>query len=180
MSTESNPEKFESKGLKQEAEHMDSKWLEPKDEHIVYEALSAIADGRFELTGESSAKCTSTSRGKFYTVNYDPDTNQIMSDDNMAYYRGEVSYPMVAMLLAIDAFEYDHTILDALKGIAWKDINQRNKNDYMKSVGEVLRDLEEKGVKIEIIENEVKRIFTWITGLELKYLGNKVVPPKAY
>ncbi len=159
---------------------MDKSWLKPKDEHIIYEALSAIADNRFELIDECNAKCTSTSKGKFYSIQYDKSLNAIMSNDNMAYYRGEVSYPMVAMLLVIGAFEYDKTILEALKEIPWKDINQRNKNDYMRSVEEVLRDLETKGIDVEKIKTETQRIFVWVMGLKLKYLGDKVVPPNAY
>lgn len=156
------------------------KWLKPRDEHIVYEALSAIADGRFELTDETTGKCTSTSKGKFYTITYDGDSKEIMSNDNMAYFRGEVSYPMVAMLLVKGECSYDKSILEHLKNIAWKAINQKNKNDYMKSVDQVLKDLEEQKVDVNLIKNEVKKIFEFILAIELSYLGNKTFPPKAY
>jgi hypothetical protein len=155
-------------------------WLKPKDEHIVHEALSALADGRFELIDENNAKCTSTSQGKFYSVKYDPKTHSIMSNDNMAYYRDEISYPMVAMLLKKGEIEFDQEILVYLKNIKWKDINQKNKNDYMKSVNEVLGYLEAQGVDIELISNEVDRIFEFIMKLNLNKLGDKVPPPNAY
>lgn len=44
------------------------KWQKPKDEHIIYEALSAIADERFELIDPKHAKCTSTPKGKFCEI----------------------------------------------------------------------------------------------------------------
>lgn len=155
-------------------------WLKPKDEHIIHEALSAIADERLELIDENNAKCTSTSKGKFYTIKYDPATESIMSDDNMAYYRDEVSYPMVALLLSRGNINYDHEILQYLKGIKWKDINRKNKNDYMKSVNEVLSNLDEKDVNTEVIKTEVNKIFQLILNLDLKKLGEKILPPQAY
>jgi len=155
-------------------------WIKPRDSHIVYEALSAIADGRFELTGENTAKCTSTSQGKFYEIELDPKTNSIMSNDNMAFYVGELSYPMVAMLLVKNVIPYDETIQQYLKDIKWKNINQKNKNDYMKSVEFVLNLLKEQGVDTEKIRNECDRIYGVVVEMKLSLLGTKKVPPKAY
>lgn len=155
-------------------------WIKPRDRHYVYEALSAIADKRFELVSENEGKCTSTSKGKYYTVNYDPSTNSIMSNDNMAYYVGEISYPMVAILLLTGTIPYDTTILPFFKDIKWKEINQKNKNNYMKSVMQVLEELEKKGVDIKHIDDEAQRIFDILIQMELQHLGRKVVPPKAY
>ncbi len=155
-------------------------WLQPKNGHIIYEALSAIADNRLEMTSENTAKCTSTSRGKFYTIEYDPKSKSIMSNDNMAYYRDEVSYPMVAILLARGDIAFNFEILQHFKGIKWKDINQKNKNDFMKSVKEVLETLEENGIDIETIKLEVMQIFESVVKINLKKLGEKVMPPNAY
>lgn len=153
-------------------------WKKPKEEHIVYEALSAIADGRFELLDEQNAKCASTSREKFYSITYDAVAGKIMSNDNMAYYRDEVSYPMVAMLLMKGEFGYDQSILEPLKGIKWKDINKKNKNDYMKSVREALENLAGEGADVGKICNEVAKIFAFINAKELKLLGSKKHPPR--
>lgn len=156
------------------------KWNPPKDEHIVYEALSAIADNRFTLVSESEAQCYSTSRNKFYSVHYDSENSAIMSNDNMAFYVDEVSYPMVAMLLVKGKLEYNPEILKYFKDIKWKDINQRNKNNYMKSVNEVLEDLTSRGVNTQQIKNQVNDIFEDLLRLELNRLGKKQTPPKAY
>jgi hypothetical protein len=45
----------------------------------------------------------------------------------MTYYRDEVSYPMLAVLLSLKFLEYDTSILPHFKNILWKDINQKNK-----------------------------------------------------
>lgn len=60
----------------------------------VYEALTAIADNRFELVSDTELKLYNSSRGKYYTVTYDPTTQQIMSNDNTAYYTHSVSYAL--------------------------------------------------------------------------------------
>ena len=151
-------------------------WLQPKDEHIVYEALTAIADDRVEIIG-SAAKVFSSSRNKFYTVVFDLEKISFMSDDNMAYYRDEVSYPMLAVLLLKNKITFDHRILPYLKNIPWKDINQKNKNDYMKSVREFLETL---GYNRALVESEAKRIFDDLLKIKLSVLGEKVIPPKGY
>lgn len=155
-------------------------WNTPRDEHIIYEALSAIADNRVKLVDDNTAHIYSSSRNKYYIVMYNQDTKEIMSNDNMAFYVKEVSYPMVVMILIKKEVEYDKSILIHLKNIHWKDINKKNKNNYMKSVNEVLEILKEKGVDIEIIKNEVNNIFKNILSLKLKHLGKKLSPPNAY
>ncbi len=150
-------------------------WKKPKDEHIVYEALTAIADNRIELSKES-AKCYSSSRNKFYTLEYDLDKILMMSDDNMAYYRDEVSYPMLAVLLESNLIPFNKDLLANFKGIPWKDINQKNKNDYMKSVSEFLENCKEK----EEVEKEAKTIFAKLLDIEIGVLGSKKIPSKEY
>ena len=102
-------------------------WKQP---HIskIYEALTAIADKRIELVGDDKARCYSSSRGKYYEVEFDLKTNSFMSNDNTAYYTESFSYPMVAVLLMTDQIDYDKQLLGILAGIFWKDINQKYKN----------------------------------------------------
>lgn len=156
------------------------KWLKPTDEHIVYEALSAVADNRIELINQTTARCSSSSKGKYYIINYDSASKSIMSNDNMAYYKSEVSYPMLAMLMLLGETQYSKELLPYFVDIKWKDINQRNKNNYMKSVEEVLADLESRSVNIQWIKEEVSNIFNKLIAFELNMLGDKVMPPKAY
>lgn len=155
-----------------------SYWKIPTDEHIVYEALSAIADGRVEL-GTNTAKCFSTSRNKFYTIDFNTHNLEFMSDDNMAYYKTEVSYPMVAVLLLTEKIQFNKNILPYFKNIPWKDINQKNKNDYMKSVREFLQTIPTETVREEI-RKECLQMFNEANKLSLKLLGNKKLPSKAY
>ena len=88
-----------------------------KKAHIskIYEALTAIADGRIELISTNKARCFSSSKGKFYEVEFDPQTNGIMSNDNTAYYTDSVSYPMIALLMLKGKITYDQ-IYEYLQG----------------------------------------------------------------
>ena len=154
-------------------------WLTP---HIskIYEALTAIADKRIELVSDNEARITSSSRGKFYTITYDPTTNSIMSNDNTAYYTGSVSYPMLALLMLKGAINYDKSLLKPLSNIVWKDIMQKYKNDYDKGIEHVLRNLSEQGVDAEEIKAKIDPIYQQALSLQLNYLGSKTRPPNAY
>lgn len=154
-------------------------WKQP---HIskVYEALSAIADERIELCGENEAKCTSTSRGKFYTINYDPKSNSIMSNDNSAFYTDNLSYPMIAILMLKGIVDYDKELLSPLKDIAWKDINQKYKDDFDLGLDYYFTNLFPKDLDLNIFKNKVKSIFDFVCTLKINHLGKKIQPPKAY
>jgi hypothetical protein len=152
-----------------------------KPAHIskVYEALTAIADGRVEM-GESGAKVYSSSRGKHYDVTYYSATDSIASNDNTAYFTGAMSYPMIAYFMLSGRISYDKSVAEMLKGIPWKDINQRHKNDYDAAIGEVLESMKKSGVKTEKITTETARIYDDIVSLKIRKLNSKKRPPKAY
>ena len=96
----------------------------------VYEALGAIADDRIKIDG-NSAKVYSSSGNKFYTVSYDPAGSSIMCNDNGSYWAGYLGYPAIAYLLKIGVIPFDLSLANLLKDIAWKDINQDFKNDFV-------------------------------------------------
>lgn len=146
----------------------------------VYEALTAIADKRYELVSGTELKIFSSSRGKFYTVTYDPLTKQIMSNDNTAYYTHSVSYPMLALLMLRGDLSYDLTLIKPLSNIVWKDIMTKHKNDYDAGIAEVLSNLANKGVDIETLQSKIATIYDNACKLCLLPLGKRIPPPKAY
>lgn len=157
-------------------------WKKPKDEHIVYEAFTAIADGRVEKSGEGKYKCFSSSGNKFYSLTLVNDSEfcSFMSNDNMAYYRKEFSYPMLAVLILEKIISVDTQVLNHFKNVFWKEINTKNKNDYMKSVNEVLVGLESKGIDVEKIKNEVSEIYNKICDMKFLILGDFKVSEKIF
>jgi hypothetical protein len=153
-------------------------WKAP---HIskIYEALTAIADGRVQM-GENMAKVYSSSRGKYYDVAYDPAAGSIGSNDNTAYFTGALSYPMIAYLMNIGHITYDKSVAARLKGILWKDINQRHKNNYDAAIDEVLDELRKNDVETGEITTEIARIYEQVLALNVSRLPSRKRPPKAY
>ncbi len=152
------------------------KWKYP---HVIkiYEALGAVADSRVEIDG-NSAKVYSSSRNKHYDVIYDSSKKAIMSNDNSSYWIGDLGYPSIAFLLKIGVISYDQNAGAILKGIHWKDINQKYNNDFDKALDYILMTKTEK--EKQILGDLVNNIYQEIISLDLIYLGEKASPPKGY
>ncbi|GAB4026404.1 MAG: hypothetical protein Fur0011_2030 [Candidatus Microgenomates bacterium] len=146
----------------------------------VYEALTAIADKRYELVSDTELKLYSSSRGKFYTVTYNPQTKQIMSNDNTAYYTHSISYPMLTLLMLRGDLAYDTSLLAPLSNIVWKDIMTKHKNDYDAGIAEVLSDLKIRGIDIESLQAKINSIYATACSLTLTPLTPRRLPPKGY
>lgn len=154
------------------------KWkLPPKIK--IYEALGCIGDGRMRME-DNQAQVVSSSGGKSYTVKYDPGRNAIMSNDNGSYWAGYLGYPSIAFLMAKGVLKYDPECAEALKGIGWKDINVRFKNNFEKTESYIIGLLRERGFEEGRIKSEIDRIFSQIEKLNIEKLGPRVKPPKGY
>jgi len=143
----------------------------------IYEALGAAADGRVEISG-NTAKVYSSSRNKCYDVSYDPETQSIMANDNGSYWKDYLGYPSIAFLMKTGALPYDEKIGNLLKDIAWKDINQKFKNDFDKTLDYILSSKSEEEKKE--LKEFVRKVESEIKNLDLSYLGKKALPPKGY
>jgi len=153
-------------------------WKKP---HIsrIYEALTAIADNRIELNG-NSASCYSSDENRVYEIQYDPIIGSIMSNDNTAYYTYSLSYPMIAYLMLIGKIPYEQKLLEILKDICWEDIYKQFKNDYDKSIKIVMGELKSEGTDVEFIRREIEKIYNFILNLKIKTFGSLQRPPKIF
>lgn len=152
------------------------KWKRPPVIKI-YEALGAVADGRVEVAG-NTAKVYSSSGNKFYEVVYDPEQNAIMANDNGSYWRGYLGYPAIAFLLKIGVLSYKDDLANLLKSIKWKDINQKFKNDFDKTLAHIEELMTEEQRKE--LWNYVREVDGKIVALDLNFLGPKQKPPAQY
>jgi hypothetical protein len=152
------------------------KWKHPPPIKI-YEALGAVADNRVEVSG-NTGKVFSSTGSKFYTVSYDPESKSIMANDNGSYWKGYLGYPAIAFLMKISVLSYDIKIANLLKNIAWKDINQKFKNNFYKALEFILasKTKDERNK----LEQFVSKVNNEIEKLDLKLLGKKVKPPEGY
>ncbi len=148
----------------------------------IYEALWAVADERIHMEWffSNEAKCYSSSWNKFYTIKYDPDKRAIMMNDNGSYWNGYLGYPGIAFLMEKWVLLYDPEFAFMLKGIAWKDINQKFKNDFDKTILYILENLKNKWLDVDGIGREVDDIYEQIETLHMKILWPKIKPPIWY
>ncbi len=152
------------------------KWKKPPTAKI-YEALGAVADDRIDLIG-NTAKVYSSSRNKYYDVSYDSEKKAIMANDNGSYWRGYLGYPSIAFLMKSGLLSYDQEIAELLKGISWKDINQKFKNDFDKALEYILSP--KTNEQVHILKNFVQKVEDEIVSLDLSLLGKKTIPPDGY
>jgi hypothetical protein len=152
------------------------KWKQPPAIKI-YEALGAVADKRVEIEG-NSGKVFSSSRNKFYEVTYDPAIHAIMANDNGSFWKGYLGYPAIAFMMRKGIISYEAELGDLLKGIAWKDINKKFKNDFDKTLGCVLKS-KTKEDRSKLV-SFIGKIDAEIRDLSLDILGTKQRPPDGY
>lgn len=149
-------------------------WALPPAEKI-YEAFSAIADGRVKMA-DGIASVSSSDRKKEYTVGWNEDTYS--SNDNASYWQGYMGYPLIAVLMAQGKIRYDETVAGHFKDISWKELNSKYKNDYAKAAGVILERLAAGGADIEHIEEEAGGIYKQLTRLSLRRRRGPA-PPKS-
>jgi len=155
-------------------------WTNP---HVskIYEAIGAIGDNRIEIIEEvNQAKMYSSSKNKFYTVTWNDDLTKMMSNDNSAFFVGQLSYPIISILMLKNKIKYEHNLEGILSDIKWKDINKSFKNDFNKTVKFVLNDLKSKGQNTDFVILEINKVAEQIAHLKIERLGKRVKPPKGY
>jgi len=134
----------------------------------VYEALSAVADGRVKIIGDTSAQVMSSSGDKTYTVKWSHDGREITSNDNATRWQGYLGYPIIAVLLLIGRLPYDPAIARWLGGVTWHDLNQQYKRNYDAAVDHVLTELRRRGVDASAVRAEAVRIYEALPKLGLE------------
>jgi hypothetical protein len=141
----------------------------------VYEALSAVADGRVTLTGETSAQVISSARDETYTVKWSAgDFRQITSNDNASRWQGYTGYPIIAALLVLKQLDYQPEIAAALADVPWNALNKQYKRDYDAAIEHVLAGI----AGMDAVRAEAQRIFDQLAGLGLEKLTASSRPPK--
>jgi len=118
----------------------------------VLEALGAIADGRVSVENDK-ARVSSSTGEKNYTVIFQP-PDRIKSDDNGSVFKGYLGYPAIAFLMLKGLLPYDEQLAEKLKGIPWKELNEKYK-DYRKVEFIILKQRRLDQKRVETFEKEV-------------------------
>ncbi len=153
-------------------------WKSPPKAKI-YEALTALSDGRVRLVGNEQAEVLSSDRKKTYLVEWSEDLLRFSSNDNASYWQGYMGYPILAVLMLLGRLEIDNEVARLLSGVRWKDLNQKFRNDYEKAIEFAL---ETSGADTEaqrLISSEVDRIMVRIEAMSLEKLPRRRRPAKS-
>ena len=134
----------------------------------VYEALSAVADGRVVMEDGNRATVLSSNREKSYQVEWTPKFAAMSSNDNASFWQGYAGYPIVAVLLAGGAIPFDASTAKLLAGVEWNRINKEYKRDYDSAVDSVLDKIEANGGNRAAIVSMADRIYSELCDLKIE------------
>ena len=152
--------------------------LPPAVAFKVYEAFSAVADGRVHLGKPGLAEVVSSGRDRRYVVEWSDDLATIGANDNASYWQGYLGYPAVAALLACGALHADEAVVAMFAGVPWHDLNARFKRDYDAAVDSVLAKLESGGADRARIVAEVAAVLDQLAALGLRRAPRRRRPPR--
>lgn len=140
----------------------------------IYEAYSALADGRVTMSKDSqTALVLSSSKTKKYTVSWDDDNYS--SNDNASYWQGYPGYPIIAVLMLQGRVSYDKDIAKLFAHINWTALNQKFKNDYTKAVNFIIK---EHNYDSESIKAAVNQVFDELKASTIYVKRSSLRPPK--
>ncbi|MBE6012056.1 hypothetical protein [Anaeropeptidivorans aminofermentans] len=141
----------------------------------IYEAYSAIADGRIAIF-ENQGEVLSSSRSKTYIVTWNENT--YTSSDNGTYWQGYAGYPIIAVLMLQGKIPYNTETIGYFREVNWTEINARHKADYRKAADEVLSE-RIPSHKLSGVLDEVHNAYEVLQELEINIKRGKNRPPSA-
>lgn len=131
----------------------------------VYEAITAVADGRVVFTGTHRASVESSARNKSYVVTWDESLSTFGSNDNGSYWRGYLGYPIIAVLIALRRIPCDQEVLGSLASVPWKVLNDKHRRNYDAAIAEALARISDH--ERNRIVATVEEIYQNLSSLEL-------------
>lgn len=141
----------------------------------IYEAYTAIADGRVSLVpAESRAAVASSDGAKAYTVTWSGDT--YTSNDNGTYWQGYAGYPVIAVLLLQGRLTLDRDAAALFSGVNWTRLNQDYKRNYAAAVDSIVQ---ERGYDAGAIRSAAEKVYSELKALPLSVRRGSVRPPRA-
>mgnify|MGYP001001358446 CR=1 FL=1 len=131
----------------------------------IYEAYSAVADSRVQMTADAEAHIRSSGGEKEYTVTWDGDT--YFSNDSASYWQGYPGYPVIAVLMLQGRLPLNRQIAALFSGVNWSALNKKYRRNYAKAAVEVLAAIEANGGDVAAITAEIERVYEEIRELSI-------------
>lgn len=151
-----------------------AKWGIPPIEKIP-EALSAIADNRITML-DGYAKVMSSNFKKEYIVGWD--NNTYSSNDNASYWQGYIGYPIIAVLILQNKLNIDKSIIEYFKGIQWKELNTKYKNNFSEALKFVMKQFESNGIDCNKINQELLNLYEQLKIIDIERKRGEKRPPR--
>ncbi|HWQ17225.1 MAG TPA: hypothetical protein VNL13_05275 [Sulfolobales archaeon] len=133
----------------------------------ILEALGAIADNRVKIVSDREAIVVSSEGDRSYKVYIDLEERAAYSDDNGTRFRGYVGYPIVAVLMIKGALPFDAKIAEALKGVKWRQLNEKYKS-YAIVEDLLLRELKTRSIDPEYVKKYISNTMSALARLGLR------------
>jgi hypothetical protein len=145
----------------------------------VYEALGAIGDGRVRLEDARRASVRSSDGAKTYEVEISDDGREISSNDNASFWQGYLGYPAIAVMIERGLIPRPAAaVVHALAGVPWKDLNTRYRNDYERTLEDVIARAEQRGCDADTIRAEAAATLDAVRAFAPRQ-GPRRRPPRA-
>lgn len=111
----------------------------------IYEAWSALADGRVRIAPDSNAdegqaEVISSSGEKTYLIRWTDGGKVFSSTDNASFWRGYPGYPIIAVLMKLGRLPYSPETTLQYKNVNWIEINKARKGKYAEALADVEND----------------------------------------
>lgn len=129
----------------------------------VLEAAGSIADGRVTRVGDHFEVGSSTGDRVYHVY---VDGNAVSSDDNGTAFRHYVGYPVLAVLMMNGTLSVEKEISEKLKGIKWRELNERFKNYHGVEMF-IKRELKEKGIAATKVDGFIEGVLGQVGKLGL-------------
>lgn len=142
----------------------------------VYEAWSALADGRVTIcSDERRATVVSSNGQKEYTVAWDANGRVYSSNDNATYWQGYAGYPVLAVLMEQGRLPLDRAAAEGFAGVNWTELNERFKRNYTATVAHVVN---ERGLDGTHLDAAAHAVMDALVALDLTIKRGSTRPPK--
>ncbi len=146
----------------------------------VYEAIGALGDGRVTIKDSTHASVRSSDDSKLYEVEISDDGREVSSNDSASYWQGYLGYPAIAVMLARGLYSPRADVVKALSGVPWKELNMRFRNNYDRTIAEVLQQAEQNGYDVAAILQEAEAVLDALRAASpLRGARRRRPPPRA-
>jgi hypothetical protein len=146
----------------------------------VYEALGALGDGRVHLADAQHASVTSSDGSRTYQVEISADGREISSNDNASFWQGYLGYPAIAVMIACGLYHPRADVITALTGVPWKELNTRFRNDYSRTLAEVMQRAADRGFDPATIRAEADAVLAALEAFAPRRGARRKPPGKAH